>query len=126
MLGSSTCSIDYLLMASVVSSETWFVTLSSNIVSLLFCFLQIFCYALNAEDNTNFRSKVAKEAEHFVDLSKVRRFFAKVIYFWQVLKIICDDDNGDDESDDESDDDDGDDGVHDDGGGGDDQSCIWR
>ncbi|XP_071846759.1 UDP-N-acetylglucosamine--peptide N-acetylglucosaminyltransferase 110 kDa subunit-like isoform X1 [Apostichopus japonicus] len=33
--------------------------------------VEIFCYALNAEDNTNFRSKVAKEAEHFVDLSKI-------------------------------------------------------
>ena len=34
--------------------------------------LQIFCYALSADDNTNFRGKIESEAEHFVDLSKVR------------------------------------------------------
>ena len=33
--------------------------------------LQVFCYALSADDNTNFRGKIEKEAEHFVDLSKV-------------------------------------------------------
>lgn len=32
---------------------------------------QVFCYALSADDNTNFRGKIEKEAEHFVDLSKV-------------------------------------------------------
>ena len=34
--------------------------------------LQIFCYALSADDSTNFRGKIKNEAEHFVDLSKVR------------------------------------------------------
>lgn len=36
----------------------------------LFVF-QIFCYSLSADDSTSFRSKIAVEAEHFIDLSKV-------------------------------------------------------
>ena len=38
---------------------------------LIFFFSQIFCYALNADDKTNFRGKIEKEAEHFIDLSKI-------------------------------------------------------
>ena len=30
---------------------------------------QIFCYSLSPDDATNFRSKIAREAEHFIDLS---------------------------------------------------------
>jgi protein O-GlcNAc transferase len=33
--------------------------------------VEIFCYALSADDGTTFRSKVANEAEHFVDLSSI-------------------------------------------------------
>jgi protein O-GlcNAc transferase len=34
-------------------------------------YVEIFCYALSADDGTAFRSKIAKEAEHFVDLSQI-------------------------------------------------------
>lgn len=33
---------------------------------------EIFCYALSANDNSTFRSKIASESEHFIDLSQVR------------------------------------------------------
>ncbi|XP_034947204.1 UDP-N-acetylglucosamine--peptide N-acetylglucosaminyltransferase 110 kDa subunit isoform X1 [Chelonus insularis] len=33
--------------------------------------VEIFCYALSADDGTNFRSKIAREAEHFIDLSQI-------------------------------------------------------
>lgn len=33
--------------------------------------VEIFCYALSVDDGTTFRSKIAKEAEHFVDLSQL-------------------------------------------------------
>ncbi|XP_063837942.1 UDP-N-acetylglucosamine--peptide N-acetylglucosaminyltransferase 110 kDa subunit-like [Ostrinia nubilalis] len=33
--------------------------------------VECFCYALNPDDGTTFRSKIAKESEHFYDLSKV-------------------------------------------------------
>lgn len=33
--------------------------------------VEIFCYALNADDGTAFRAKVSRESEHFVDLSVV-------------------------------------------------------
>jgi protein O-GlcNAc transferase len=33
--------------------------------------VEIFCYALSVDDGTAFRSKIAKEAEHFVDLSQI-------------------------------------------------------
>lgn len=33
--------------------------------------VEIFCYALNPDDGTNFRSKIVKESEHFCDLSQV-------------------------------------------------------
>ncbi|XP_035730917.1 UDP-N-acetylglucosamine--peptide N-acetylglucosaminyltransferase 110 kDa subunit-like isoform X1 [Vespa mandarinia] len=32
--------------------------------------VEIFCYALSADDGTTFRAKIAREAEHFVDLSQ--------------------------------------------------------
>jgi len=35
--------------------------------------VEVFCYALSPDDNTTFRSKIAREAEHFIDLSRVRR-----------------------------------------------------
>lgn len=34
--------------------------------------VEIYCYALNQDDGTTFRSKIVKESEHFYDLSKVR------------------------------------------------------
>ncbi|XP_011151619.1 UDP-N-acetylglucosamine--peptide N-acetylglucosaminyltransferase 110 kDa subunit isoform X3 [Harpegnathos saltator] len=33
--------------------------------------VEIFCYALSNDDGTTFRAKIAREAEHFVDLSQV-------------------------------------------------------
>ncbi|XP_077984961.1 UDP-N-acetylglucosamine--peptide N-acetylglucosaminyltransferase 110 kDa subunit-like [Glandiceps talaboti] len=33
--------------------------------------VEVFCYALSADDNTTFRSKIANGAEHFVDLSQI-------------------------------------------------------
>lgn len=35
---------------------------------------QVFCYALSANDGTNFRQKLMNESEHFVDLSQVAIF----------------------------------------------------
>ncbi len=34
--------------------------------------VEIFCYAISADDNTNFRQKIRNESEHFTDLSLVR------------------------------------------------------
>lgn len=33
--------------------------------------VEIFCYALSPDDGTTFRSKIAREAEHFIDLSQI-------------------------------------------------------
>ena len=33
--------------------------------------VEIFCYSLSPDDGTSFRSKIASEAEHFIDLSAV-------------------------------------------------------
>lgn len=33
--------------------------------------VEVFCYALSADDGTTFRAKIAREAEHFVDLSQI-------------------------------------------------------
>lgn len=33
--------------------------------------VEIYCYALSSDDGTTFRSKIAREAEHFVDLSQI-------------------------------------------------------
>ncbi|XP_039287268.1 UDP-N-acetylglucosamine--peptide N-acetylglucosaminyltransferase 110 kDa subunit [Nilaparvata lugens] len=33
--------------------------------------VEVFCYALSADDGTTFRAKIARESEHFVDLSQV-------------------------------------------------------
>lgn len=33
--------------------------------------VEIFCYALSADDGTTFRAKIARESEHFIDLSTV-------------------------------------------------------
>ncbi|OAD60022.1 hypothetical protein WN48_06184 [Eufriesea mexicana] len=33
--------------------------------------VEIFCYALSTDDGTTFRAKIAREAEHFVDLSQI-------------------------------------------------------
>lgn len=33
--------------------------------------VEIFCYALSADDGTTFRAKIARETEHFVDLSQI-------------------------------------------------------
>jgi len=32
---------------------------------------EVFCYSLSPDDGTNFRSKIGKEAEHFIDLSQI-------------------------------------------------------
>ncbi|XP_043208821.1 UDP-N-acetylglucosamine--peptide N-acetylglucosaminyltransferase 110 kDa subunit-like isoform X2 [Amphibalanus amphitrite] len=33
--------------------------------------VEVFCYSLSPDDGTNFRQKIAREAEHFVDLSQI-------------------------------------------------------
>ncbi|XP_075229585.1 O-linked N-acetylglucosamine (GlcNAc) transferase sxc isoform X2 [Lycorma delicatula] len=33
--------------------------------------VEIFCYALSPDDGTTFRAKIAREAEHFIDLSQI-------------------------------------------------------
>ncbi|XP_024084050.1 UDP-N-acetylglucosamine--peptide N-acetylglucosaminyltransferase 110 kDa subunit isoform X2 [Cimex lectularius] len=33
--------------------------------------VEVFCYALSADDGTTFRSKISRESEHFIDLSQV-------------------------------------------------------
>ncbi|XP_067948699.1 UDP-N-acetylglucosamine--peptide N-acetylglucosaminyltransferase 110 kDa subunit-like isoform X2 [Watersipora subatra] len=33
--------------------------------------VEVFCYALSADDSTTFRAKIMKESEHFVDLSRI-------------------------------------------------------
>ncbi|XP_053623559.1 UDP-N-acetylglucosamine--peptide N-acetylglucosaminyltransferase 110 kDa subunit-like isoform X1 [Plodia interpunctella] len=33
--------------------------------------IEVFCYALNPNDGTTFRSKINKESEHYIDLSKI-------------------------------------------------------
>ncbi|XP_054276877.1 UDP-N-acetylglucosamine--peptide N-acetylglucosaminyltransferase 110 kDa subunit-like isoform X1 [Macrosteles quadrilineatus] len=33
--------------------------------------VEIFCYALSADDGTTFRTKIARESEHFIDLSQI-------------------------------------------------------
>jgi len=33
--------------------------------------VEVFCYALSPNDNTNFRQKIMQESEHFIDLSSV-------------------------------------------------------
>lgn len=33
--------------------------------------VEVFCYALNVDDGTTFRSKIIKESEHFIDLSLI-------------------------------------------------------
>ena len=33
--------------------------------------VEIFCYALSANDGTNFRQKIMNESEHFIDLSEI-------------------------------------------------------
>ncbi|CAD5123863.1 DgyrCDS12170 [Dimorphilus gyrociliatus] len=33
--------------------------------------VEVFCYALTSDDNTNFRNKIMTEGEHFVDLSSI-------------------------------------------------------
>lgn len=33
--------------------------------------VEVFCYALNPDDGTTFRSKISREAEHFIELSQI-------------------------------------------------------
>ena len=33
--------------------------------------VEIFCYSLEADDNTTFRAKVSRDADHFIDLSQI-------------------------------------------------------
>jgi hypothetical protein len=33
--------------------------------------VEVFCYALSPDDGSTFRAEIAREAEHFVDLSRV-------------------------------------------------------
>ena len=36
--------------------------------------VEIFCYSLSPDDGTTFRAKIARESEHFIDLSQVGHF----------------------------------------------------
>lgn len=44
--------------------------------------VEIFCYALNFDDGTTFRSKIVNDSEHFVDLSPISSYIdaAKIIH----------------------------------------------
>lgn len=42
--------------------------------------VEIYCFALSADDGTNFRRKVASESEHFIDLSQVLCFFLLFLF----------------------------------------------
>lgn len=33
--------------------------------------VEVYCYALSPDDGTTFRAKIARESEHFIDLSQV-------------------------------------------------------
>ena len=33
--------------------------------------VEVFCYSLEADDSTTFRQKIAREADHFIDLSQI-------------------------------------------------------
>lgn len=49
--------------------------------------VEIFCYALSADDGTTFRGKIARESEHFIDLSQVFKIcFLK--YYLLLLLIL--------------------------------------
>lgn len=69
--------------------------------------VEIFCYALSADDGTTFRSKIARESEHFIDLSPVgfclvsvlvllsldiylefERFFTSLKILWFLAEIL--------------------------------------
>lgn len=51
--------------------------------------VEIFCYALSPDDNTTFRSKIARESEHFIDLSHVRiLLFSMFLYSYFFLVFI--------------------------------------
>lgn len=42
--------------------------------------IEVFCYSLSPDDGTTFRAKIARESEHFVDLSQVP--FIKFVNIW--------------------------------------------
>lgn len=47
--------------------------------------VEIFCYSLSPDDGTTFRAKIAREAEHFIDLSQVCALFELIISLVPIL-----------------------------------------
>jgi hypothetical protein len=50
--------------------------------------VEVFCYALSPNDNTNFRLKLMSEAEHFVDLSMVSYSFI-TLFMARFISSVC-------------------------------------
>ena len=50
--------------------------------------VEIFCYSLSPDDGTTFRAKIARESEHFVDLSQVSIFYFFVLFFFFSLLYV--------------------------------------
>jgi len=53
--------------------------------------VEIFCYSLSPDDGTTFRAKIARESEHFVDLSQVKLTYLPTINIvdFHFLSIKC-------------------------------------
>jgi len=53
--------------------------------------VEIFCYSLSPDDGTTFRAKIARESEHFVDLSQVKLTYLPSINIvdFHFLSIKC-------------------------------------
>jgi predicted O-linked N-acetylglucosamine transferase (SPINDLY family) len=49
--------------------------------------VEIFCYSLSPDDGTTFRAKIARESEHFVDLSQVNIQQESIIVLYCVFLI---------------------------------------
>ncbi|KAL7671437.1 hypothetical protein ACOME3_006335 [Neoechinorhynchus agilis] len=48
----------------------------------------IYCYALTPDDGTNFRSKIKREAEHFIDISQMTFFDAASLIYSHCIDIL--------------------------------------
>ena len=51
--------------------------------------VEIFCYSLSADDGTTFRAKIARESEHFVDLSQVFVKDVMKCVLYVLLMFVC-------------------------------------
>ncbi len=54
--------------------------------------VEIFCYSLSPDDGTTFRAKIARESEHFVDLSQVnikqKSIMCCVFLIWEIAIML--------------------------------------